>query len=130
MKMADPKKPLEDFELEDMFAAARSSHMEPTPDLMARIMADAEEVAAGNVQAPQPDPSSNLRSTGFLGQLLAAIGGWPAMAGLATAGVTGLVIGLGSAETLDGLASDYLNVTAEIGLDGLVPSYTGLLDEG
>ena len=60
---------------------------EASPDLMARVLADAEQLlpAPGGVPAAVP----------FWKQIVDGLGGWSAMGGLAFAGVTGLAIGLG-----------------------------------
>ena len=77
----DPQKdPLEGF-----FDAARATAPQPSEDLMARVLADA------NALQPQAAPlASVVKRPGWL----SALGGWPALAGLATATVAGVVIGV------------------------------------
>ncbi len=118
------KRPLDDSELDGLFAAAKADAPTPSDDLIARIMADAEAQAAG----PAPVSAPKLRR---LAALLAAIGGWPSAAGLATAAVAGLAIGLSAPDTLDTLSGGYLAL-ADGGyqLEDLLPSYGDLLDEG
>jgi len=122
MKMAE-KKPLEDTELEAFFAAARSLGPTPSADLVGRVLADARAENAPPERVPE------LRK-GWLGVALAMIGGWPAVAGLATAAVTGLTIGLASSDTLDTLSNGYL-ATADgtFELEDLLPSYGDILGE-
>ena len=73
--------------LEDAFALARAEAARPAPEaLMARVLADADrERPPLRAAAPRP---------GRLAAALAALGGWPALGGLATAGVAGLWLGL------------------------------------
>lgn len=73
--------------LEDFFAAGRAERAQPDAALMARILADAEAETAARA-APAPVRESRLRS------VLRGIGGWPALAGLATATVAGVWIGV------------------------------------
>ena len=121
------KRPLDDSELDGLFAAARGANPLPSDALMQRIMAD----ATAEIAAAQPERPARR---GILATALAMIGGWPAAAGLATAAVTGLMIGLLTpntlADTLDSLGSGFLttaNATYE--LEDLMPSYGTLLEE-
>lgn len=85
-----------DFEsLDAFFDAARRVPAEVSDATTARILADAHQVQAGfGAGGAVPDHAGIGRASGgWIGQFLAAIGGWPAMAGLATAGVAGLWIG-------------------------------------
>ena len=124
MKMTD-KQPFDDFELDSMFEAARATAPTPDGDLMARIMADAEAQIAA-----QARPLAKAPSPGFLAGLLALVGGWPAAAGLATATVVGLTVGLSTPDTLDDLTGGYLAAATGYDLDVLMPSYGDLLGEG
>ena len=118
------KRPLDDFELDGLFAAARDTAPVPTGDLMARVMADAEaQVAAQATPAPVARP-------GLWAGLLAAIGGWPAAAGLATAAVTGVMVGFYTPDTLDDLTGGYIGAALGYGVEDFMPSYDGLLEEG
>lgn len=87
-------KPDEDqLMLDTFFAAGRAAAPEPSDALMARIMADAAAVQAA---AATPAPAETTRGRdrfGLLGAFMAALGGWPAMAGLASAAVAGIWIG-------------------------------------
>ena len=112
-----------DTELDALFGAARDATPEPGADLLARIAADAEAEmpVTAAVAAPR---------LGLLARAAAAVGGWPAAAGLAAAAVTGLVIGLGSAGTLSDLSAGYLVADAGYQLEDLMPSVGGLLGDG
>ena len=86
--------------LEALFAQARQEAAAPPDDLVARILADADTEATAR-EAPATPPR-------FWPSLLDGLGGWPSLAGLAAAAVTGLWIG--SAGSLDSLGWDLLGV--------------------
>ncbi len=126
MKMTDRpvNTPLTDLELDALFGAARRQGADPSADLLARIVADAEDRASAQAGAAIPDPAP-----GWIGRLLSAIGGWPAAAGLAAAGVTGLTIGILAPSTLETLSGGYLAASG-YQLENLVVSYADLLEDG
>lgn len=76
-------------ELDDLFAQARQTRL--PADLQARILADAQHVQSD--QKPSPIPPVRR---GVWAQLQSAIGGWPALGGLAVAGLVGVWIGAAS----------------------------------
>ena len=126
MKMTD-KRPLDEAQLDALFFAAAQDRPTPSDDLMARIMADAEaEIAAASI----PAAVTSAPRQGWLASVIATIGGWPAAAGLATAAVTGLMIGLVPPDSLLELADDYLVASSVYELDDFMPSYGDLLGEG
>ena len=122
MKMAD-KRPLNDLELDGLFSAARDAAPVPSEDLMARILADAEARIAA-VETP------DAPRRGVFAGVLGLIGGWPAAAGLVTATMAGLAIGLVTPETLDDLTGGYLASATAYELEDLMPSYGDILGEG
>ena len=73
--------------LDDVFRAARAAPLEPSPELLGRVLQDAEAVEVARNQAGSPR-AYRLR------ELFRALGGWPAMTGLAAATVAGIWIGL------------------------------------
>ena len=79
--------------LDRLFAAASDLRPAPPADLMARIMADAAAALPRPAPALPPPPVSLWKS------VLATIGGWPTMGGLATAMA-------GDALTVDLLATE------------------------
>lgn len=81
----------DDAALEALFAAARNRAPEPSADLLARVLAQAEAVQAEQV-ARRPKAPAARRGGAWRG-LLDLIGGWGGVGGLAAAGVTGLWIG-------------------------------------
>jgi len=117
---------LSDDALDAFFVAGRAQAPEPGADLMARIRADAEaEIAA---RAPAPAPRRG--KPGFWAGLVSGIGGWPALAGMATATVAGVWLGFASPDQLNTLAGGLLLPEGTIGttsyeLEDLVPGYTG-----
>lgn len=94
----------------------------PSPDLMARVMADADAVQAEvPVAAPVPRGA-------WLAGLIAALGGWGALSGITAAGVMGLAVGLYSPDTVSGLLeSDSLSLG--IGTYDLTPDVSDLWTE-
>ena len=81
--------------LEDFFASARAKTPSPDTDLVARVLKDADAV-----QNVAHAPGRRQIKRGWL----PAIGGWPALAGLATATVAGVTIGLADPVSVGDLA--------------------------
>jgi len=87
--------------LAPFFEAARRQVPDVSPDLMARVLENAETaLVLHRATAPGPDAPQ----TGFWARIAQALGGWPAMAGLVAAGIAGVWIGAALPETLPGLA--------------------------
>ncbi len=110
----------EDDMLDDLFAAARTdSRATPSPDLLARVLTEAEGLQAGFQTAPEALPERR----GVLSSLLAALGGWPSLGGVAMAGMAGVWIGVAAGGTLmqDTLGLDIYGESAQ--------SYLSDLDE-
>ncbi|HHL21152.1 MAG TPA: dihydroorotate dehydrogenase [Aliiroseovarius sp.] len=86
---------LDDSELDLLFEAARDTSPLPSPDLLARVLAGAEALQPGPPEpaAPAAAPGGRGASAGLFAGLLAAVGGWAAVAGLATATLAGVWIG-------------------------------------
>ncbi len=74
--------------VDDLLQAARAQAPAPSDHLTARIMADAMAVQAGFAATPERAPRP-----GIWHDLFRFLGGWPAMAGLATATVAGVWLG-------------------------------------
>ena len=109
------EKTTQDAALEALFeAAARQAEQEVSPELLARVLADAE--------AMQPTPAAlPQRRVARRRGILAALGGWPSLGGLAAATVAGIWIGFAAAPELfpDGLTG---------GLGGSGSAYLAYLD--
>ncbi len=87
-------------DLDMLFEQARSAPPEPSHDFLARVLSDAEAMQpapAGVMSAPVVKRSA---IGAFFAGLGDAIGGWPAVAGLATAAVTGVYIGISPPQSL------------------------------
>ncbi|TCP21411.1 dihydroorotate dehydrogenase [Rhodovulum adriaticum] len=121
-----------DAELDSLFEAARVSAPDPSAALLARIMDDAM-AQAGARAVPDPAPAPQRRPGGsvrrrLLACVLAGLGGWPSMAGLATAGVVGIWIGYADPVGLDAVTTAMLG--GGYGPADLAPSLDTFLQEG
>lgn len=83
-----------DTELEAFFGAARDTAPVPGDDLVARVLADAAAVQPRQQRIARPARQSWFR----------ALGGWPSLAGLATATIAGVTIGVADPATVGDLA--------------------------
>ena len=123
-----------DQELEAFFSALRDEPADASPELLARIVADAydaQDALIASVTEPTVTRSVPARE-GWLGRLLGAIGGWPAAAGLATVVMAGLWIGYNPPVVLDDLALALLDSSYDDGLSigAAMPAYDDLLADG
>jgi len=75
--------------LDAYFEAARAETAAPSTELMARVLSDAQDVQDGLLA---PSDKAMARFAG-LRRAVRALGGWPAVAGLASATVAGVWIG-------------------------------------
>lgn len=92
--------------LDDLFALGQSKTPQPSDDLMARIMADAQSV--------QFAPALPRRSA--WASFFEMIGGWPSVGGLAMAGVTGIWFGVAPPATVSTFAADLIGTTVTVDL--------------
>jgi len=97
--------------LDQLFAQARAEQHEPGDDLMARIMADAMRNAP-----KQTSPTSTVKLPSGIRGFLAALGGWPALGGLAMATVAGLWIGISPPDSLNDFAASVLGERVTVSL--------------
>jgi hypothetical protein len=123
--MAEMDKKPDTFDLDSLFADARRQDAAPAPDFMERVLQDALQV-----QAEFAAPVSAPPRASWLRQLLSAIGGWPAVAGLATAGVAGLWIGINPPSAVSTTTENLLGTSSDLYLVDLMPSYDLALVEG
>ncbi len=123
--MAD-KRQLTSTELEALFASAASDAPDPSEALVHRIMADADTVSEGWATA------AKVARPGLVERFLSAVGGWPGIAGLATAGVAGLAIGIAAPGPVSTLSSGFVagEVVDDYHMVDLLPGLTGFFDEG
>ncbi|WP_434288063.1 dihydroorotate dehydrogenase [Celeribacter sp. SCSIO 80788] len=144
MTNRDDKRTVEfpERELEALFKEARRETMLPSGGLMERILADAESMIDTR-EATEAARLAALRAPAkqrhpLVVAMVAALGGWRAVAGLATAGVAGLAIGLGTPTAVTALATgsyvsgteSYDTATSDYGIDALLPSFYELAVEG
>ncbi|WP_439137935.1 hypothetical protein [Roseicyclus sp.] len=79
--------------------------------LSARVLADAAMVQAAMHPAPPRQPRF-----GWLAQISAALGGWPALSGVTLAGIAGLTLGILAPDLVDGLSGGQIGVwTGDLG---------------
>lgn len=112
------------FDLEAFFEAEKNNPPEISTEFLAKIEADASDIQAGfdqNTVASDVTPS-------FWAALTAAIGGWPTIAGLATATVAGLWIGISPPQGLDSLTETILGSSQEY--SDYLPNFDSVLTEG
>ena len=111
----------DDDMLDDLFAAARNdSRATPSPDLLARVLSEAE-----GLQVAEPVPSAPPLRPSLWAALVAAVGGWPALSGVAMAGVAGVWLGVASGTTFmqNTLGLDIYGETAQSYLSDLADTY-------
>jgi len=114
--MTDPKS----TELDVFFAAAKENVPTPNQDLMARVMADAAALQ------PQNAGFAPVAKPGVWESFLDMIGGWPALSGVAAAGVAGVWLGVAPPVSLEQLTSDVMGTNTSI---SLLSDVGGLLGE-
>lgn len=115
--------------LETAFEAACAAPPEPSAELMARVLADAEVAQAGFIAAPAP----RRPRSGYLRQFFETLGGWPAMAALTAAGVAGIWLGVSPEVGVSDALANYLGAgdTASYTVDVMPGAELGLAwDEG
>ncbi len=139
---------MSDEQIEALLAQMADDAPTPSVALMERIVADAQDVAQAREAQKTRDRQGARQSgdgrtrqagagrtglAGWLANLLAPIGGWPAVAGLATATVAGVWIGYASGDGLTGLtglSGDAISASGGAELGEFMLSYDDLLGEG
>jgi len=117
---------MNDSDLDNLFAQARLAGPMPSTDLMARILSDAEQhqqLAAGFVRAAVPPRQ------GLWASMLAAIGGGAALAGLSTATIAGLWLGMAQPASFTAVTETFLS-TKTLDTVDLIPGFDTILTEG
>ena len=79
--------------LDAFFAEARGRAPDPSPALVARVLADAEAEQARIVRSAAPGAARSGLGSAWRG-VLDMLGGWGGIGGLAAAGITGIWIGV------------------------------------
>lgn len=114
-------------EIEDLFALARSRRMQPSDDLMARVLADAlavQPVAAARPVAARRPVLAGWRG-GWLGAMADLFGGFGALAGVGGAAVAGVMLGFVQPAPVTEMADAVWGV-AEVSVD-LMPDAATLM---
>lgn len=105
MTMTNPNEDM----LNEVFAQARAVDVSPSDDVMARILADAATVQDEFATRPMPEKA------GLWDRMMDALGGWPAVSGLAAATVAGIWVGVAPPTAIEDLTSsvigDEINVS-------------------
>ena len=121
-----------DAGVDAMFGAARSQPLHPlSDDLFARIMADAADVQPRGVARSTPVGGGMRRA------LVDLLGGWPTLAGLTTATLAGIWIGVAQPAGVVALQGNFgLTPVAtqdgaiSYGIEDLMPGFDSLVQEG
>ena len=106
--------------LDDLFAQATDTQPDVPDALMAAVLRDAVDVQRSMRSAPPK---------GLWATLLEVIGGWPAVSGLAAAGITGLWIGVAPPVSLETAAAGLIGSTQQVDLFGTDPLSQFAVDE-
>lgn len=111
----------DDAMLDEVFAAGRADAPVPSADLLARIMADADGVAEGREALTEP----RRKRRSWIAGIAAVVGGWPALAGMATAAAAGVWIGAAQPEAVTTLTGGVLPATtSDYELEDMFPGYS------
>jgi hypothetical protein len=120
---------MQDGDIDDLLARARAAPPEPETALLTRIEAEARWLQLA-FRAP---PAAPAAGPGALGRWIAALGGGPALAGLASAVLVGLWIGTAQPAPVAAVTT---GVSAALGQEtdveyiDLMPDFGGLAAEG
>ncbi len=130
MKMTDKSNDIQG--LDALLEAARHHRAQPSPALMARVLQDAQTVQRGFAAPAMAPVRGGARPRGEmrLMALIRDLGGWPALTGLAMAGVVGLWIGVSPPQSLVTTAQVWLGVGADEVLIDVVPDAVFGFGEG
>lgn len=121
---------LSEDQLEALFADARTTAPALPEDLAARMLADAEAEQAARAAPPAAAPAPR---PGWLARTFAGIGGWPALAGFATATVAGVWIGMSPPALVASEAAYYTSgggAAEDLYLVDTMPAFDQLALEG
>ena len=121
MMMTDPTEKM----LDDLLGHARAREALPSDDLIARVLADAATVQNAADWGPVPTPAK-----GVWANLMEAIGGWPALSGLAAATVAGIWVGVAPPAMVSDVTAAVIGdeVTVSFVSESDLLSFEGLID--
>ena len=111
--------------LDLLFQEARETSIEPSSDLLARVLDDGlAHMPVAEVAVPPVPRAPAWR------RFLSALGGWPAAAGLVTAAVTGVSIGYAAPGPVGNVTSGFgLEIGTGYDVVDLIPSMDGFYAE-
>ena len=127
-----PTGPLSEAALDDLFAQARGTDVPLPKGLAERMVSDALAELPSST-APVPPRVAASPREGLVRQLFGAIGGWPALAGLATATVAGIWIGTttpGASLAETALGSEAAGIGSDLYLVDAVSAFDELAQDG
>ncbi len=104
--MTDPNNDM----LDDLFAQARAVAPQPSDALVARVLAD-----AGNVARAEPVPNADPQ-IGIFARFMELIGGWPAVGSLAAATVAGIWVGVAPPVSVEDFTASTFGEPVTIGI--------------
>jgi uncharacterized protein YjeT (DUF2065 family) len=114
---------MQNDDLDDLFAAARSAAPRPSPALLSRIEGD------GLRLLPHAATRAPMGLRGLAGRMLRAVGGLAGAAGLATAALAGVWVGFAQPQGLN-LLTEALAGTPALDRIELIPSLDPFSVEG
>lgn len=117
-----------DHDLDRLLDAARGGGPAPSDALMARVMADAVAAQSRKVVRPALRIRQGYRSLQLLDRLAAAFGGAGALAGVCSAMVAGIFIGIAQPAPVAALTSVLLTGT-QVGTVDLFPTGVAFWEE-
>ena len=98
--------------VDDLLSEIAARDVTPDDDLMARVLGDAALVQQRRLEVPIAPKASVWAQVGQM------IGGWPALGGLAAAGVAGLWIGVAPPADVESFAASLLGTSETVDLMG------------
>lgn len=116
---------MQNRDLDDLFKEARRQSVAVSPDLMARVLGDADAMQPAGSGLPD-----RRRRVGFLTGLLAAIGGIGGVAGLSTAAMAGVWIGFADPTGLSTVTDVFVTGETVTEPDNILPEIDDFMSEG
>ncbi|WP_085891391.1 hypothetical protein [Roseovarius litorisediminis] len=113
-------------DLDHLFARVREHPAQPSADLMKRVLTDAYDAQA----AVTPVTAPQLPGAPWLLQVFRELGGWPSMAGLTTAALVGVWLGISPPDGLVATADSFFGTDDDAYLIDVAPEATFEIAEG
>lgn len=123
MAGSNEKTTWDDAALDALFAdVARDGDVAPGEAFLSKLIDDAEALQPGLAVAGGAIAEAPARRAGLYGWI-SALGGWPALGGVAAAGVAGLWVGLAPPEIVDSAIAGLVGESVTIDLTGFSDPY-------